>query len=155
MKNFKFTGFTKNWLGTELHQIEATANFNGIKKGAVGGFIEKEENLSSDAWVSGNAQVYGDARVYGGAQVYGDAGVYGGAQVYGDAWVTFDVTQTKYIVLGQFGEHHRYVTATQSTVRCGCFEGTLESFKGAVVEKYGKDFGSYADCVKMLEVFMA
>ncbi len=87
--------------------------------------------------------------------MYGNAWVYGDAWVYGNARVSFDVTQTKYIILGQFGEHHRYVTATQSTVYCGCFEGTLEVFKKAVVEKYGEDFGGYADCVKMLEVFMA
>ena len=44
--------------------------------------------VSGDARVSGNAQVYGDARVSGNAQVYGDAWVYGNAQVYGDAWIS-------------------------------------------------------------------
>ena len=61
----------------------------GVKTGDLGGWIEKEANLSqnSDAWVYGDAQVYGNARVYGNAQVYGNARVYGNAQVYGNAWV--------------------------------------------------------------------
>ena len=92
---FKLTKTTKTfWSGT-LYQIEATANFGSIKKGELGGWVEKEDNLSQDgnawvygdAWVYGNAWVYGDAWVYGNAQVYGDARVYGNARVYGDAWV--------------------------------------------------------------------
>ena len=43
-----------------------------------------------DAWVSGNAQVYGNARVSGDAQVYGNAWVSGNAQVYGNARVSGD-----------------------------------------------------------------
>ena len=85
-----------------LFRIECTQDFKEIKAGTLGGFIEKEENLDGDAWVSddarvygdaqihGDAQVCGDARVYGNAQVYGDACVYGDAQVYGDAWVCGD-----------------------------------------------------------------
>ena len=73
----------------------------GTKKGTVGGWIEKESNLSheGECWVAGNAKVFGNALVYGDAQVYGDAWVYGdaevfenakvwgNAQVFGDAWV--------------------------------------------------------------------
>ena len=43
----------------------------GVKTGDLGGWIEKEANLSqnSDAWVYGDAQVYGNAWVYGNALV--------------------------------------------------------------------------------------
>jgi carbonic anhydrase/acetyltransferase-like protein (isoleucine patch superfamily) len=63
-----------------------------LSDGELGGYIEKEENLSQigDAWVSGSAQVYGNAQVYGDAQVFGDAQVYGNARVSGDAWVYGD-----------------------------------------------------------------
>ena len=82
--------------GHTLFRIECTQDFKEIKAGTLGGFIEKEENLDGDAWVSddaqvyGNAQVSGDARVYGNAQVSGDARVSGKAQVYGNAWVFDD-----------------------------------------------------------------
>ena len=36
--------------------------------------VEDSVYIGPDAWVYGNAQVFGDARVYGNAQVFGDAG---------------------------------------------------------------------------------
>ena len=78
-----------NVFGVKLFQIRCTKTFKYAEEGELGGFIEKEENLSQegDAWVSGNAQVYGNARVSGNAQVYGNARVSGNARVYGYARV--------------------------------------------------------------------
>ena len=86
---YKFTGKTKEYQNKTLHEIEAVRNFGNIKKGTVGGWIEKESNLSheGECWVAGNAKVFGNALVYGDAQVYGDAEVCGDAWVYGDAEV--------------------------------------------------------------------
>jgi len=68
MKHFKLTSNTKtNDFGVTLHQIELTIDCKWGKAGDLGGWIEKDENLSGDAWVYGDAQVYGDARVYGDA----------------------------------------------------------------------------------------
>ena len=72
MKKYKLNKSTKvSWSGKALFQIEATVSFGLVVKGDVGGYIEKEENLSQEnnAWVYGNAQVSGDARVYGDAHV--------------------------------------------------------------------------------------
>ena len=84
---FEFTGETQVWLGIKLHRIRAVAAIAafGVAAGDIGGWIEKEENLSvsGNAWVYGNAQVYGKARVCGNARVSGNAQVYGDAQVYG------------------------------------------------------------------------
>ncbi|MFQ6865840.1 polymer-forming cytoskeletal protein [Blautia sp.] len=98
MKKYEFTGETKQvgFFGNiTLKRIRATMEFGIIKIGDLGGWIEKEENLShkGDAWVYGdaevwgNAKVYGDAKVWGNAKVYGDAEVWGNAKVYGDAKV--------------------------------------------------------------------
>ena len=70
-----------------LFRIECTQDFKEIKAGTLGGYIEKEENLDGNAWVSDDAWVYGNARVYDDARVYGDAQVYGDDLVYGNAWV--------------------------------------------------------------------
>jgi hypothetical protein len=62
MKHFKLTNETVvNFWGVKLFRIELTIDCKYGKSGTKGGFIEKDENLL-DAWVSGNAQVYGDAR---------------------------------------------------------------------------------------------
>ena len=97
MKKFKLTSeFIVDISGVKLFRIKALIEFGNVKAGDLGGYIEKEENLShmGNAWVSGNAQVSGDAwvsgnaRVSGDAQVFGDARVSGNAQVFGDAQVS-------------------------------------------------------------------
>lgn len=89
---FKLTKEFKMWCGIKLWRIKALKDFGTIKKGELGGFVEKRENLSEEnnAWVYGDAQVYGDAWVYGDAQVFGDAWVSGDARVFGNAWVFGD-----------------------------------------------------------------
>ena len=91
-RKFKLTTESKiNAWHIELFRIEATVDFrngdNEIKKGDKGGWIEKESDLSGNAWVYGNAEVFGNARVYGNAWVSGNVKVYGNAKVSGDAWV--------------------------------------------------------------------
>ena len=56
---YKLTAEAKMWCGHVLHRIEATEDFNCVKAGELGGWIESEKNLSQDgnAWVSGNARV--------------------------------------------------------------------------------------------------
>lgn len=89
MKKYEFTDKTKILCGKELKQIRR------ISDGLIGGWIEKEENLShyGNCWVYGeavvcdNARIYGDARVYGDAIVRGNAMIYDNARVYGDARV--------------------------------------------------------------------
>ena len=51
--------------GRKLFRIEATKDLkkHNVKAGDIGGYIEKEENLSGNAWVCGNAKVYGNAKV--------------------------------------------------------------------------------------------
>ena len=99
MKKFELTAeFVTNVFGKKLFRIKALVAFGDVEKGELGGFIEKEDNLSHDdnawvygnAWVSGNAQVFGDARVCGNARVFDNARVFGDAQVFGDARVFGD-----------------------------------------------------------------
>lgn len=77
MKKFELTNETKTVCGRTLFRIKALISFGNVSAGDLGGFVEKEENLSH----SGRAWVYGDACVYGNAQVYGDAEVSGDACV--------------------------------------------------------------------------
>ncbi len=104
MKKYELTAeFIEKW-GKKLFRIKALISFGSVEVGELGGYVEKEDNLAQtgnawvsgnawvygDAWVSGNAEVYGDAEVSGNAWVYGDARVYGNARVSGNAWVYGD-----------------------------------------------------------------
>ena len=91
MKKYELTSNFKMCLGKKIFQIRALVNLkNGVKVGELGGWIEKEENLShiGDAWVSDNACVTDNACVSGDAQVRGNAWVTGDAWVSDNAWVT-------------------------------------------------------------------
>ena len=82
--------FVINSFGIKLFQIKCTKSFKYAQKGDFGGYVEKEGNLDqkNDAWVSGNARVFGNARVSSNARVSGDAWVSDNARVSGDAWVS-------------------------------------------------------------------
>ena len=161
MKKFKLTSeFIVDISGVKLFRIKALIEFGNVKAGDLGGYIEKEENLShmGNAWVSGNARVSGDARVFGNArvagnarvssnarvsgdaQVFGDARVSGNAQVFGDARVSGD---KDYAYAHGFGSCNRTTTFFRLKdgdvgVRCGCFYGTLAQFRDNVCETHGE-----------------
>lgn len=101
---FNTSNFVKPKLLEEtynLYRIRALKDFEDVMAGDLGGYIEKEENLSQEgncwvsdearvydnAKVSGNARVYNDAKVFGNAQIYDNAGVFDDAEVYGNAKV--------------------------------------------------------------------
>lgn len=105
LKKYEFTGEENTYNGNTVRRIRAIRDFGNVKAGDLGGWIEKEENLShkgnywvadaatvrgdarilDDAVVSGNATVYGRAIIRDGACVYDEALVYGNAQIYEDA----------------------------------------------------------------------
>ena len=130
MKKFELTSEFVTFLGKKLFRIKALISFGNVEEGELGGYVEKEENLSDD----GNAWVYDNARVYGNAWVYGNARVYGDARVYGNA---------DYATVQGFGSEYRTTTffrtkAGDIGVRCGCFYGTLEEFRAKVKETHGE-----------------
>lgn len=58
MKKFELISeFVTNVFGKKLFRIKALVSFGDVSAGELGGFVEKEENLSNNgnAWVSGNA----------------------------------------------------------------------------------------------------
>lgn len=144
MKKYEFTGEVKRikLIGTEvvLRRIRAVTAFGVVEAGDIGGWIEKEENLSHDgsAWVHSSAWVYGDARVYGDAWVYGDARVCGNAEVCGDAMVH----RTNHVFLvGPIGSRNDSTTFYrnidgQIDVKCGCFNGNIEVFLEKVTQTH-------------------
>lgn len=77
-KKFELTEeFIINNSGVKLYRIKALKDFSDVKKGDLGGYVLVERNLSQ----FGNAWVYGDAKVYGYAQVSDDV-IASGEHVY-------------------------------------------------------------------------
>lgn len=86
---FKLTDATKDFGGTKVHRIVAVKDFGNIRAGHLGGWIEKEENLThaGDCWIYDEGIVLNDACIRDNAQVRDEAVVSGYADVGRDAKV--------------------------------------------------------------------
>ena len=81
--------YTINFDGRTLYRIRALRDFGDVKKGDLGGFVEKEDNLShnGNCWIYGDVKVYGNARIDNNATIYDNTRVFDNALIYGDARV--------------------------------------------------------------------
>ena len=144
-------------------------DFGDVNKGDLGGYIEKEDNLSQNGncWVYGNACVYDNAQISDNAWVrndacvYDDAYVYDNAQISGNACVSNDANISSsfdYCTISSFGSEGRTTTFFKCKngvikVNCGCFNGTINEFRDKVKEthgdnKYAKEYLTIADIVE-------
>ena len=118
-----------------------------MKCGDLGGWIEKESNLShkgtawvdDNAWVCDNARVGGDARVCDNDRVGDNARVGCCARVFGDAEI---LSCNHYRVFGPAGSRNDFTTFFRAKdlkiyVKCGCFLGTIDEFERKVAETHG------------------
>ena len=158
-KKFELTdNFVINAFGIKLFQIKCTKSFKYANEGDLGGYVEKEDNLSQsgDAWVSGDARVSGDAWVSGNARVSGDAWVYGNALVYGNARVENNHMHCGFDCFGSCNRHtHAYLTKDNKVeITCGCFRGNIEDFEREVEEThkgtiYEKQYKAIINLIKI------
>ena len=164
MKKYELTTEYKEIGNIKLFRVKALTSFGNVQAGELGGYIEKEDNLSQDgnAKVRGNARVDGNARVSGNARVDGDAEVSGNAKVDGDAEVSGNAKvrgNEDYTTIKGFGRECRSTTFFRQKdgsigVVCGCFYGTLDEFRKKVREthgesKYAKEYLMIADLMEM------
>lgn len=134
-KKFELTdNFIINAFGVKLFQIKCTKSFKYAKEGDLGGYVEKDENLDqeSDAWVSGDARVYGDSEIDNNNKHCG-----------------FDC-------FGSANRHtHAYLTKENKVeITCGCFRGSIEEFEKRVEEThsgtiYEKQYKAIIDVIKI------
>lgn len=134
MKKYELTDETKEIGGRILHRIKALIDLFGAKAGDLGGWIEKEENLSQEGqcWVSNNACVFGNAKVYNNACVHGDARVFGDACIFDNARV--------------FGS--ACVSGNTHVSGCACISGNVrvrdnaKVFGDAYISDYARIYGN-------------
>ena len=150
MKKYELTDDTIDIHNQTLYRIRALKNFADIKAGDIGGYIEKEYNLSheGDSWIYDNAKVYGDARVSGNVFLNSNAWVSNEAQIYQDA---------DYTIIQGFGTKGRTTTFYRCSdgkirVNCGCFSGTIDEFREQVKKtREGKIAEEYLEIADLME----
>lgn len=176
MKKYELTTETLQFAGRTLHRIKAVKDFGSVKAGEFGGWIENEKNLSQDdnAWIYGeamvfgnakvcgcaevhnNAKVFGNARVFGYAKVSDFAEVYGNVRIYGNATINGDAKvydAVDYIVFKNFWSSERYFTWTRSNNKwsVGCFYGTGEELINKAYNDSEKSGREYERVVRYVE----
>lgn len=119
-KKYELTTDSKTLFGKKLFRIKALISFGDIEKGELGGYIEKEDNLSphGNAWVSGDAEVFSTSHM---------------------------------LVVGPIGSRNAFTTFYRNkdngiTVKCGCFNGSIDKFLEKVNETHGDS--KYAEVYK-------
>lgn len=147
--------------GHKLYRLRALIDFNNVKVGDLGGYVENENNLSQmdDCWIYDNAKVYGNACVFGNASVYDNARVFGDACVFGSAHISGNAIIKKdsdYIVFKNSWSSGRYFTYTKSNKmwKVGCFYGSGDELiqkAYADSENSGKNYELYVNLVKEME----
>ena len=81
MKKYKILMDEENTIefeGHTLHRIKALIDFSDIKKGDIGGYVEKEKNLSHE----GNCWIYDDAKAMDNSAIYGNSRMYNNSRMY-------------------------------------------------------------------------
>ncbi len=170
MKKYELTDDSITFMGRKLFRIRAIRSFNDVTVGDLGGYIEKEENLShdDDAWISGNARIFANAQVFGNAQVSGSAWIFDNAQVSGNAWIfgSAEVSGnaqvcdgSDYLCFQGLGSKTRNMTFFKCKdghihVSYGWFSRTIQEFENKVKEthndsKYAKE---YLACIELVKI---
>ncbi len=151
MKKYDFTGETLKWYGRTLSRIRALKDFGDVEAGDLGGWIEKEENLSHE----GDCWVYDEAKVYGKARVCGKAKVYGKARVCGNAVIK---SMSDYITISPIGSRNGVTTAFRTAegvrIACGCFYGSIDEFEKKVRKthgdnRHGKEYLAFIELLRV------
>ena len=159
-KKYEFTGETMDFFGRTLHRIRSLRAFSDINIGDIGGWIEKEENLShnNNAQVFDDAQVFGNAQVFDDAQVGGDALVGGEAQVGGEARI---FSNHHYWTSPRIGSRNDITTFYRSKDRrimvvCGCCHTDIEDFARRVKETHGDNQHArdYERAIQMAKIWI-
>ena len=147
---YKFTGETKVFRGRTLNQIVCVTAFASIAVGDIGGWVEKEENLSQQgtAWVYPDAKIMGETKIHGG-EFHGGwfhggeflggvfrggvfrGGVFHGGEFHGGEFLG-GVFRGGWFALQIQGSKHFLNIPNETTIRIGCQEHTpdfwLENF---------------------------
>ena len=164
MKKYELTDDSITFMGRKLFRIRAIRSFNDVAVGDLGGYIEKEENLShdNDAWIYNNACICGKACVSGDACICDNAWIFGDARICDNAWIFGDARisgDADYLYLKGLGSKNRNTTFFKCEdghihVSCGCFSGNLAEFETKVKKTHGdsKYAKEYLACIEVVKI---
>ena len=141
-KKYEFTGETMDFFGRTLHRIRSLRAFSDINVGDIGGWIEKEENLSHN----NNAQVCGKVWVGGRTRLCGDARIFNNHHY----WTSPRIGSRNDITTFYRSKDRRIM------VVCGCCHTDIEDFARRVKETHGDNQHArdYERAIQMAKIWI-
>lgn len=134
MKKYELTNETKEINGCTLHRIVALRDFGNVKKGYLGGFIEKESNLShaNTCWIYDDGIVCGESRLCEGSEVHDNAVVCGTSTI----WENSRIFENAYVCDSLIGRSkiHGNASVNNAEVLCGAEVKDRVLIKGGRIE---------------------
>jgi NDP-sugar pyrophosphorylase family protein len=139
-----------------IHNNTTLYRIQRLSDGELGGYAEKEENLSHDgrawiadqacvfdnAYVSGDAYIFGNAKIFGNASINHRAKVYGNAQVSGTAQVLYNsrvagdsIIKDSHEVINISNGLKWDITMTPLYIIIGCMIKTHKEWQDVTVEE--------------------
>lgn len=123
-----------------LYRIRALKDFDDVKKGDVGGYIESEKNLSHEGkcWIyDKDAKVYEDASILGNAKIHGICLIKGHSKITDDAKIN-GVYMTDYAVVHMNAEVSGLVRISENAN----ISGTAKVHDRARIYGHSKIYGN-------------
>ena len=105
--------------GAKLFRIKAVKDFNDVKVGDIGGFVETENNLSQDGncWLYNESKAIGDSRVLEDARICDKASIVGISVVKGESSVMGSSIVKDSLISGKSPQHASRLPDTSSIFR--------------------------------------
>ena len=149
---------------TDFAMVYGNANVYGYAKLRDGAAVFDDAAVCNETAIWDNARVYGKATIQGDNRIFDSVNVYGNAIVNDTAHLCGDAiicgcavihgaikisndayidSMDGYLVVDNIGSRYKATTIYKCTddqlrVTCGCFTGTLDEFREAVIRKHEK-----------------
>lgn len=105
-KKFRLLEYDCEYLSNNriLYRIEAIRDFDDVKKGDLGGYVQYERNLSHEGncWIYQNAKAVDSSVVFENGKMYDESGIAENARLYGSAKTKDSTMMIQYVDI--FGE---------------------------------------------------
>jgi len=169
-KKYELTDISIDFCGVKLFRIRALKSFGDVKEGDLGGYVEKEENLSQDGdcWIYEKANVLKKAIIMGGTFRGGTfwggdfrGGTFRGGEFWGGDFLGGDFMGGTfrgvkcYVMFKNWWSSGRIIIWARSINKwsAGCFFGTGEELVAkayADSEKKGREYKRVVDYVNSI-----
>ena len=115
---------TIEWKGHTLHRIRALRDFNDVREGDIGGYVENENNLSH----KGNCWIYDDAKAMDDSRIYDNSTMYDNSEIHDNSVMYDNSTMYDYSIMYDNSEMYNNSTLKNKARLYGKLVSSVDDF---------------------------